>query len=224
MSAVDRGAGTISTDLEASARIPAQGSSAGAEAVRRALPTEADAVAQALGAAFVDDPVFRWTTPDDTLRAESNRIFFAEVVDALSPHDDAWTLDGVPGAALWVPAGKEAMSAERGEIFTARLADLPGADMERMAALIALLGSNHPAEPHEYLWFLGVAPATQGRGIGGRLLKPVLQRADQAGAPAYLEATSERNKALYERHGFVAAEPLRTADSPPLWPMWREPR
>src|SRR4051812_2327992 len=131
MSAVDRGNRTVSTDSEASVRIPAQGSPSREEAVRLAVPGEADAVAAALAAAFVDDPVFRWMTPNDAIRPQSNRIFFTEVLDALSPHDDAWTLDGVPGAALWVPFGKEAMSAERGEIFAARLAGLPGADMER---------------------------------------------------------------------------------------------
>ncbi len=42
--------------------------------------------------------------------------------------------------------------------------------------------------------------------------------------PAYLEATSPRSRALYERHGFeVTAELRATADSPPMWAMWREP-
>jgi hypothetical protein len=42
--------------------------------------------------------------------------------------------------------------------------------------------------------------------------------------PAYLEATSERNRDLYRRHGFVDREVLELPDDcPPLYPMWRDP-
>ena len=40
---------------------------------------------------------------------------------------------------------------------------------------------------------------------------------------AYLDATNERNKRLYERHGFKAEDPFAARGAPPLWPMWREP-
>jgi hypothetical protein len=55
-------------------------------------------------------------------------------------------------------------------------------------------------------------------------MAPVLDRVDRLGVPVYLEATSARSKALYERHGFVASAPFAAAAGPPLWPMWREPR
>jgi hypothetical protein len=42
--------------------------------------------------------------------------------------------------------------------------------------------------------------------------------------PAYLEASSERNAALYERLGFQCAEVLRFAGSPPLRLMLRPPQ
>jgi len=40
----------------------------------------------------------------------------------------------------------------------------------------------------------------------------------------YLDATSERNKRLYERHGFEAEAEYAPEGGPPLWPMWREPK
>ncbi len=51
----------------------------------------------------------------------------------------------------------------------------------------------------------------------------MLARADREGSPAYLEATSRRNRALYERHGFVTIGELTVADCPPLYAMWRPP-
>lgn len=40
----------------------------------------------------------------------------------------------------------------------------------------------------------------------------------------YLEASSPRNKALYERHGFEATGVIQAGSSPPMWPMVRTPR
>jgi GNAT superfamily N-acetyltransferase len=192
--------------------------------VRRTRPGDAAAVSSVLAAAFIDDPVFRWLVPDEEVRAATNRAFLDLLIEILAPHDDAWTTaDGVHGAALWVPYGREAMSADAGAIFEARVAELFHPYGDRVEQVIAAMDAVHPAEPHEYLWFLGVAPDAQGRGIGGSLLAPVLQRADRAGHPAYLEATSPRNRALYERHGFVAAAPIAAPGGPPLWPMWRPP-
>jgi hypothetical protein len=62
-------------------------------------------------------------------------------------------------------------------------------------------------------------------GFGAALLRPMLERCDADGVPAYLEATSPRNRALYERHGFEVTEELKLpAGGPPIWLMWREPR
>jgi hypothetical protein len=55
-------------------------------------------------------------------------------------------------------------------------------------------------------------------------MSPVLEICDHDRVPAYLEATSERNKALYLRHGFEVMSELKLPDGPPMWPMWRAPR
>jgi ribosomal protein S18 acetylase RimI-like enzyme len=177
-----------------------------------------------LAAAFSADPVFEWIFPDPARRATAVPRFFALTVDALAHHDDTWTNGPhVRGAALWVPFGQPAVPEDRADEFGAALIESAGRDGQRMLDVVALLDEHHPAEPHEYLWFLGVAPQAQGRGIGSALMAPVLDRADAAGAPAYLEATSARSKALYERHGFVAEAPISVGGCPPLWPMWRRP-
>jgi GNAT superfamily N-acetyltransferase len=67
-------------------------------------------------------------------------------------------------------------------------------------------------------------PAFQSRGIGSAFLRAMLARADREGMPAYHEATSPRNRALYERHGYVSQGELTLPDGgPTLWRMWREP-
>ncbi len=192
--------------------------------VRRADRADAPAISSGLAAAFHDDPVFCWVYPDAARRADATQAFFALVVDELAPHDDTWTTTaGITGAALWVPYGHDPIPEDRIDKFMARLVELSGPDTDRMVAAIELLDQNHPSDPHEYLWFLGVVPVAQGHGLGSALMAPVLDRADRAGVPCYLEATSPRNKALYERHGFRARPAIAVAGGPPLWPMTRPP-
>ena len=63
--------------------------------------------------------------------------------------------------------------------------------------------------PHYYVR-TALPPQMQGRGLGGALMGPTLERCDRKGLPAYIEASSERSAALYERLGF---RPHRRAPS-----------
>jgi GNAT superfamily N-acetyltransferase len=90
---------------------------------------------------------------------------------------------------------------------------------------LAVIQKHHPTVPHWYLYYLATTAHRQSTGIGSALMRPVLQTCDEQGIPAYLEATTERNRALYLRHGFVPAEPLPLPrGGPVLYPMWREPQ
>lgn len=95
----------------------------------------------------------------------------------------------------------------------------------RLAAMRSDMDRHHPMDRrHAYLWFLGVRPEAQGRGIGSRLLKAATDRLDAAREAAYLETQTERNVGLYRRHGFeVLSEHRARADAPMMWSMWRDP-
>jgi ribosomal protein S18 acetylase RimI-like enzyme len=83
----------------------------------------------------------------------------------------------------------------------------------------------HPQDrSHWYLFILGTEQAAQGRGLGSALLAHVLARVDADRMPAYLESSSERNIALYGRHGFEITSEVAIPGGPRIWPMWRGPR
>ncbi len=83
----------------------------------------------------------------------------------------------------------------------------------------------HLRELHYYVRTVGVRTALQGRGVGSALVQPTLDRADSAGLPTYIEASSERSAALYERLGFVHMDVLELPEGgPPVWLMRRPPR
>jgi ribosomal protein S18 acetylase RimI-like enzyme len=187
---------------------------------------EAHVAVAALGDAFHDDRVFRWISPDDNRRWMSTRSFFDLAVEAFAAHDGVYVAPGGAGAALWLPPGRTLVPDEEAEEFGRRVLDTAGdeADAARLGALLEVFETSHPHEPHWYLNFLGVRPASQGLGIGSALLTEVLAIADRDGVPAYLEATSPDNRRLYERHGFRVTGELGVDDSPTLYAMWREPQ
>jgi len=134
-------------------------------------------------------------------------------------------LERQEGACIWLPPERWQMSlAAQAKL----LAPLAGAIRDALPRLLRAHSFNdhkHPRGPaHWYLATIGVAPAWQGRGYGQALLEPVLRRCDRDGVPAYLEATSPRNRAFYERNGFEVIERCTYARGAiTTWRMWREP-
>jgi ribosomal protein S18 acetylase RimI-like enzyme len=195
--------------------------------IRRMHPADVRSVARALAEAFEDDPHFRWIIRDDEVRLERLRRGFTVFITRLwLPHDAAFTHERLIGAALWMPPGTWHV----GPLTQLRLAPATiGAlrgDSPRLIKALNFIERKHPRGPdHWYLPIIGVARAWQGRGFGGALLRPMLERCDRERIAAYLEASTPRNRSLYERHGFEVVEECSYADdAPPLWRMWREPR
>ena len=88
------------------------------------------------------------------------------------------------------------------------------------------MGERHPDFPHAYLFSIGVRPSAQGKGLGRKLIKPVLDACDRAEIRAYLENSNPANTGFYNSCGFEQlGEPIYPEPgSPPLVPMVREPR
>jgi L-amino acid N-acyltransferase YncA len=86
------------------------------------------------------------------------------------------------------------------------------------------MAERHLREPHFYVRTVGVRTALQGQGMGSALMQPTLEKADSAGLPTYIEASSERSAALYERLGFLHMGVFELPEAgPPVWPMRRPP-
>jgi ribosomal protein S18 acetylase RimI-like enzyme len=191
--------------------------------VSKASADDGPRIASALAGAFLDDPVFCWVCPDDERRQRMLPDFFALFIRAMTRHDEIYVAGEGTGAALWAPPGRAAVAEEDADEFGRRLNEMSGVDAERMFAVSKLLDEHHPPGSFYFLQFVGVGPDSRGHGIGSALLAHMLERCDREGARAYLDATSPRNKRLYERHGFLAGGEYAPEGGPPMWPMWREP-
>lgn len=190
------------------------------------MATDADVpgVGETIAAAFAEDPVATWAIPDPARRGPVYRDHAVALVEELYLAQGLVhvSVDGT-GASIWSPPGAREPDAATRARLIGRIKAAWGEFGDRGAMLNAAAREVHPEETHYYLPFIGVRPEGRGRGVGSALLEVVLDRCDREGAAAYLEATSERNRGLYERHGFEARPAIRLPDGPAVVPMWREP-
>ncbi len=59
-----------------------------------------------------------------------------------------------------------------------------------------------------YLQIIGVAPAFQGKGFAGRLLRALIEKSAQTGVVLYLETETESNVSMYEHLGFTVIKKI----------------
>ncbi len=185
--------------------------------IRLAERGDARALAGALARAFYDDPLARYAYPRPGQREKLLRRYAGGRLRTLLPEELVFCDSAGGGAALWAPPDRWKVGPlellRHGPFRRFPLMLVGGAAVER----------KHPSAPHYYLSMLGVEPAAQGRGLGSRLLRPMLDRMDEEGVPGYLESSNPRNLDFYARHGFRVTGEVRFPRGPVLWLMWREP-
>ncbi len=187
-----------------------------------AIATEADQAraTTTLELAFSADPVMRWLWPDPSVY----RAAFSRFVDAMArvsfSQGSAWWVDDGRAVALWLPPG---FSGDDDALTEVMLETVRPELLEDLAAFADLVRGLHPTVEHWYLPITGVDPFVQGKGHGSALLRHALATCDRDALPAYLEASTARNRLLYERFGFRPVGEIQVGTSPSVWAMQRDP-
>ncbi len=185
--------------------------------VRAARAGERTAAIATLVEAFVADPMVRYLAPGDDAYPRFAEAFFGTLFDVRAfGGGEVRVADDVSAVSLWNPPGGNRLGAEHVDAaFAANVTPLlDGAGLERMERFGAALDSIHPHEPHWYLGVVGVRAGRRGEGLGGKVVRAILDEPSAAADPAYLVTGTERNLAIYRSLGFeVSAETDLTSAS-----------
>ena len=160
-----------------------------------------DACLEILSDGFYDDPVMSWLFCNETLRTQTLKEWFrfwSELFgDAARLEQDA----SGDGAALWAIPYPGTPEPETMAPMVKMVAAHQG---ERTGEVLRGFGGIKP--PERDYWYLNAIAARRGeraRGVGARLLQPVLEEADQQRIPVYLESSNPDNLSFYRRFGFA---------------------
>lgn len=180
-------------------------------------------VGEITGEAFSTDPFNHWLLGR---QRAIDGMFGALARHVYGPRGIAYRL-GNEGAAMWMlPGGDtEPPLVSLPSLYWTVLVHATRGAKARMDATVAAMADAHPSFPHAYLFSIGVRPDARGKGLGRRLIAPVLAACDRVGLPAYLENSNPANRGFYGASGFEHVgwiEPR--ADAPPLEAMLRQPR
>jgi GNAT superfamily N-acetyltransferase len=200
--------------------------------VDRLRPEQQRSVVAMLARAFYEDPLFRFFVPDPVHQTRALLGFMSAALADARPFGEvhvATTNGSVASAALWLPPEGYPRTRGRDAITLARSLPMFVLAARRVGPGFKLMSDIDRAHheltmPHYYLAVLGTDPLFQRAGAGSAVLRPVLDRAEQLGLPAYLETQKEANLAFYSRHGFELVDKLEVAGCPPIWTMLRQPR
>jgi GNAT superfamily N-acetyltransferase len=174
--------------------------------VRLADP-QIPAAATTLARAFHDDPLMIYAIPDPADRVRLLPDVYARMIRFGVLTGEVYVAAGtLEGVALWLPpnvkwtrenieaSGMHETATLIGNDAYQRYRDVVGREWQAR--------ERDMTAPCWYLFLLGVEPSCQRRGLGGALMRPILERADAERVACYLETENQCNVAFYLKQGF----------------------
>jgi ribosomal protein S18 acetylase RimI-like enzyme len=180
-----------------------------------------------LASAFQHDPVWNAVFGDATMATRAY-AFETPVRYCLKYGDIYAPSEALEGVAAWAPGALADMTFWR---IMRSGAFWPGMKIgvqiaRKMQPVFRPIETDRKetmrGKSYIYLQVIGVAPAFQGQGFGGRLLRALIEKSEQAGLPLYLETETEANVSMYEHLGFAVIKKITLPIiNLPMWEMVR---
>jgi ribosomal protein S18 acetylase RimI-like enzyme len=177
--------------------------------IRRGTENDKQLVIDILQKAFDDNKSVNYVVRQDENRLTRIRGLMEYSFNVCNAFGEVWISENNQACALILFPDKKRTSF-RTLLWDLKLA-LSVIGIDRVNAVLkreSMIKSNHPKSPIAYLWFIGVNPKLQSKGIGSSFIREVIAECERKKRPIYLETSMERNIPFYKKFGFEIFQSL----------------
>ncbi len=171
--------------------------------MRKANGNDRPTIIDILTESFNDNKSVNYVVKQDQNRVDRIIKLMNYSFDVCNEFGEVWLSDDHHACALILFTDKK-RSSFRTLLWDLKLA-LSVIGLDRVSGVLkreSMIKSNHPREPIAYLWFIGVSPHQQHRGIGSAFIQEIIKECERKKRPIYLETSAKRNLRWYQRFGF----------------------
>lgn len=171
--------------------------------MRRANYSDKSIILDILARSFDDNKSVNYVVKQDQKRCERIRSLMDYSFNVCNAFGEVWISDDQQACALILHPDQKRTSL-RTLIWDMKLA-LAVIGLDRVGAVLkreSMIKTKHPREPFSYLWFIGVNPQRQNKGIGSAFIQDVINECERKKRPIYLETSTEKNLPFYKKFGF----------------------
>lgn len=181
--------------------------------------------ANILAQGFVDDPMWKFILPKPQNRLQILTAMFEIFVDDGIKRGEVLLAPNRQGAIIWYPSQVNVFD----DTFTNIEAKINAIahDFQEFDAIQCLskIGKRvqplAPIIPHHEIFWIATLPEFRGKGVGIRLLKPILNDANAQKIGCHLVSSNPNNTSFYEYHGFKQYSSISINSELTLIEMWR---
>lgn len=171
--------------------------------MRQADKKDRDTIVDILLKSFENNKSVNYIIKQDVKREVRLRRLMEYSFDSCMLYGDVFITDDKAGCALVVKPDKKKTLPKTillDAIVAVRALGL--SNLKTAMRRESIIKSHHPRELLYYLWFIGVDPEKQGRGIGSKLLGDVITEATKDNRILCLETSTIKNIPWYQSFGF----------------------
>jgi len=170
--------------------------------MHQAKYSDKDLIVSILSKSFDDNKSVNYIVKQDRKRAERLKKLMEYSFDVCYHAGDIFLSEDKKGCVLIVlPDTKKTTPKSILWDIKLALSVIGLSNIKKAMRREAKINSLHPKKPIYYLWFIGVDPSEQNKGIGTKLLTEVINEGPK-GRPIFLETSTLKNIPWYEKFGF----------------------
>lgn len=177
--------------------------------MRKASIMDKTHVIQILAKSFSDNKSVNYVVKQDQKKEDRIRALMEYSFDVCYAFGEVWMSNDDQACALILFPEKKKTSL-RTILWDVKLA-LSVIGIDRVNTVLkreSMIKNNHPKDSFAYLWFIGVNPIEQNKGIGTAFIQEVIAECERKRRPIYLETSTQKNIPFYKKFGFEIFQSL----------------